>query len=46
MLFHDRSFINLVFVTNNNKMYLQNTFKISHRGICADYGILCWYAVF
>lgn len=28
MLFHDRCFINIVFVTNNNKMYLQKIFKL------------------
>ena len=40
MLFHDGCFINVVFVTNNNQMYIQNIFKISHTDVCAD-----WYSV-
>jgi hypothetical protein len=40
MLFRYRYFINVVFLTNNYKMYLQNIFKISHRDVFADCGIL------
>jgi hypothetical protein len=33
--------IKVVFVTNNNKTYVQNIFKISHTDVCANCVIVC-----